>query len=51
MKYQDPEKKDSQKKREYAVPKILATYSKKDLEEAIKPEAQLKGGGCGCGGS
>jgi hypothetical protein len=31
----------------YEEPKVLATYDKEELEEAIKPHGP--GGGCGCG--
>ena len=30
----------------YEAPKVLATYGKEELEEAIQPSG---GGGCGCG--
>jgi hypothetical protein len=39
----------------YSKPRILATYNKEELEEAIQPHGQLPdggcttGGGCGCG--
>lgn len=41
---------------EYEPPRIVATYSKDDLAEAIRPHGQVAGyqdpgcgGGCGCG--
>lgn len=45
-------------KKEYEAPKILASYSKEELEEAIQPHGDYGapgcsgscGGGCGCGG-
>lgn len=35
----------------YAEPKILASYNKKELEDAvgIMPEGTPQNGGCGCG--
>jgi hypothetical protein len=33
----------------YEEPKILATYQREDLEEAIMPHGE-SAGGCGCGG-
>jgi hypothetical protein len=43
------DKKDlREKKQVYEEPKILATYKKEDLEEAVMPHGQT-GGGCGCG--
>ncbi|MBI5115793.1 hypothetical protein HZA56_04925 [Candidatus Poribacteria bacterium] len=42
-------------KRAYAAPRVLATYSKEELEEAIRPHGAVDsytndgGGGCGCG--
>jgi hypothetical protein len=48
-------KKKPEEKRPYEQPKVLATYKKEDLEEAIRPYGQDSpdsgsGGGCGCGG-
>lgn len=45
-------KDDRDEKKIYEPPKVLATYEKEDLEEAIKPYGQIQsgGGGCGCGG-
>jgi hypothetical protein len=49
---------ENQKQR-YLKPEILATYSKEELEEAIRPHGSTdsytdygscSGGGCGCGG-
>lgn len=38
----------------YTEPKVLATYSKEELEETIKPhgpvDSYIGGPGCGCGG-
>ena len=34
-------------KEKYEAPKVIASYSKKELEEAIQPHGQ-SGGGCGC---
>ena len=37
-------------KKVYVPPKVLATYKKEDLEEAVMPQVQgQSGGGCGCG--
>jgi hypothetical protein len=46
-------------KKIYAVPRVLATYSKEELEEAIRPHGtvdsytdggcSVSGCGCGCG--
>lgn len=36
-------------KEKYVPPKILATYSKKELDEMIKLSGLHGGGGCGCG--
>ena len=44
-------------KKKYVKPEILATYSKEELEETIKPHGSTvsysgeypDGGGCGCG--
>ncbi|MBN1848690.1 MAG: hypothetical protein JW932_08910 [Deltaproteobacteria bacterium] len=40
-------------KKEYEAPKVLASYSKEELEESIKPHGDYGqpgcGGGCGCG--
>jgi hypothetical protein len=34
----------------YVPPKILATYDRQALEEAVQPQGQQAyGGGCGCG--
>lgn len=42
-----------QEKQAYETPKVLASYEKKELEDAIglAPEVDgFQGGGCGCGG-
>ncbi len=44
----------SEDKYTYETPKVLATYSKEELEEAIKPHGSTDsytdtGCGCGCG--
>ncbi|MBI5115792.1 hypothetical protein HZA56_04920 [Candidatus Poribacteria bacterium] len=42
-------------KKLYVKPMVLATYSKEELEETIKPHGSVDsytdggGGGCGCG--
>lgn len=40
----------------YVAPRVVATYSREDLAEAIRPHGQVAGyqqpgcgGGCGCG--
>jgi hypothetical protein len=58
------DKKDlKEKKQVYEEPKVLATYKKEDLEEAVRPHGQVpgecegglcgdddgSGTGCGCG--
>lgn len=46
-------------KEAYAAPAVLATYSKDELERAVRPHGPMPsygtpdqgcGGGCGCGG-
>ena len=57
------ENKEKLLKEKYEEPKILASYTKEELEEIIKPHGQgdecvggacgtpqTGGGGCGCGG-
>ena len=36
-------------KEKYEAPKVLASYSKKELEEAIQPQGDYTSPGCGCG--
>ncbi len=36
-------------KEKYEAPKVLASYSKKELEEAIQPHGPYNSNGCGCG--
>ncbi len=50
-------KDDRRVRKPYVPPRVLATYSKEDLAEAIKPHGPAAsyedsgcGGGCGCGG-
>lgn len=45
--------KESKTKEKYNAPKVLASYSKEELEEAIQPHGDYGSpgcsGGCGCG--
>jgi NADH:ubiquinone oxidoreductase subunit F (NADH-binding) len=43
-------KTESRTKERYVPPKILASYSKKELEETIRRSGLHGGGGCGCTG-
>jgi len=43
----EEEKSERRVKEAYVPPKVLATYSKEELKEAIRPHGS--GGGCGCG--
>jgi len=45
-------KTESRTKERYVPPKVLATYSKKELEEMIRRSGLHggNGGGCGCSG-
>ena len=47
----DQEKIKKSKKPTYEAPKVLASYDREELEEAILPHGVLgtNGGGCGCG--
>ena len=42
------------KKEQYEPPKVLASYEKNDLEDAVGIDSEVEGftngGGCGCGG-
>ena len=54
----EDKKNTSTEKLPYVEPKVLATYEKEELQEAIKPHGPTPdygngcagGGGCGCGG-
>ena len=41
-------------KKTYETPQVLATYSKEELAETLRPHGPVPsygcGGGCGCGG-
>ena len=47
-------KSDQEKKKQrYETPRVLASYEKDDLEDAIGLDIEVagqSGGGCGCGG-
>ena len=40
-----------QQKQEYEAPRVLASYDKDDLEDAVGIDLEVEGqsGGCGCG--
>jgi hypothetical protein len=40
---------DADARKPYEAPRVLATYSKQELEEVIQPQG-VGGCGCGCGG-
>ena len=40
------------KQQPYETPEVLASYTKEEIEAAVRPEGQdgnFGGGGCGCG--
>ena len=46
----DEKRRNDKLKRAYEPPKVLATYTKEDLKEAIRPHGPSFGyGSCGCG--
>ena len=46
----ETKKTEPEEKQPYVAPKVIATYTKEELEETIKPLGQaVNYGGCGCG--
>jgi hypothetical protein len=54
MKGEEMKKEEYNRKEDYVEPKVLASYTRDEIKEIIRPHGQPPdqsgGGGCGCGG-